>query len=262
MIKNTEKVKLWGKIFNIDNFALNSEKVELRQNLIFWSVVLISVLAKIFLVPYNMIDSGDNATSVWNAYWWAQRPFFVLPESGHPLWFYFIGLLIKITGEFYYTSIISMIFLMTISGIYIFKSALLFTDFKTSIMAFAIFTLNPIIFRLNFSRVPSSYPLASACIMIYFLLKAFFSSKSSSYFLVAGIFGFTALASRPEVLFLMIPLAIYIIFCRKKGAWYFAFIPLSFQLFWTILSYSFYGSPFKTFELMMPLLILTLIYKV
>jgi hypothetical protein len=183
-----------------------------------------------------------------NALWWAEKPFFVLPESGHPLWFYFMGPIVKMTGEIFYTPIVSMIILMTISGIFIFRSALLFTNFQTSILAFIIFILNPVIFRLNFQPYAQQLSLAAMSVMLYFILKALLGEKSLWNFVFAGMFAFIALASRPEALFVMVPLAVFAVLSKKPGAWYFAALALLFQVIWIALSYAVYGSPFKTFE--------------
>jgi hypothetical protein len=179
-----------GELFKNGIVKVNTDRIPLNQKLIFGSVVLIFFVIKILLIPYNMVDSGDNITRVWNALWWSQKPFFVLPESGHPLWFYFMGPLIKITGELYYTPVITMTILMTIAGIYIFKTAFLIADFKTALLSYIIVTLSPAIFRLNFEPYPQQLFLASVSVMLFYLLKAFSAEKSNTYFLIAGIFGF------------------------------------------------------------------------
>lgn len=248
MEESQQKNNFISKIFNTGNFVPNSVKLSPVNHFVFWIIVVLSVIIKIYLIPYNMMDSGDNATRVWNALWWADNPFLVLPESGHPLWFYFMGPLIKITGEIYYTPVISMIVLMTVAGLYIFRSALLFTNFRISVLAFIIFTINPVIFRLNFQPYAQQLALAAICIMAYFILKALISEKSRINFIVAGIFAFIALASRPEVLFVMIALAFFVLLSKKPGAVYFAVLSLIFQVFWIAVSYAVYGSLFKTFE--------------
>ena len=237
-----------NKIFAQDSFSLNSEKLPVKQNVTFWLIVLVTVIVKIIIIPYNMFDAGDNATRVWNALWWANNPFFVMPESGNPFWFYFMGSIIKITGEIYYTPIISMIILMTIAGIFVFRSALLLTNFKTALIAFCIVTLNPVIFRLNFQPYAQTLYLAASCIMLYFLLKALFSGKSVQNFVIAGIFAFIALGSRPEGLFVMLPLAVFAALSKKKGSWFFVVLSLAFQVIWAGISYFKYGSFLRTFE--------------
>jgi hypothetical protein len=84
--------------------------------------------------------------------------------------------------------------------------------------------------------------------MLYFLIKAFLSEKSTVYFLLAGVFAFIALGSRPEGLFVMVPLAILAAASRKEGSWYFIVLSLAFQLIWSGISYLKYGSFFRTFE--------------
>lgn len=237
-----------NKIFDQNNFQFKSEKLTLSQNVTFWIVVIVLVILRIIIIPYNMMDAGDNATRVWNALWWANQPFFVMPESGNPFWFYFMGPIVKITGEIFYTPIVSMIILMTIAGIFIFKSVMLLTDFKTALLSFCIVMLNPVIFRLNFQPYAQTLYLASACIMLYFLIKALFTEASTKYFIWAGIFAFIALGSRPEGLFVMIPLAVFAAFTKKQGAWYFVVLSIAFQLIWSGISYFKYGSFFRTFE--------------
>jgi hypothetical protein len=123
------------KLFNAEGFQLKPEKLTGAQISVFIGVVLLSVILKVYLIPHNMMDMGDSATRVWNALWWAQKPFFVMPESGHPGWFYIMGPLIMATKEFFYTSIVTMIIVMTIAGIYVFKTTLILSDFKTALLA-------------------------------------------------------------------------------------------------------------------------------
>lgn len=248
MAELTDKARFSDKLFNVRDFVLNAQEIKVSQKVVFWLIIIITVVLKILIIPYNMIDSGDNATRVWNALWWAEKPFFVMPESGNPLWFYFMGPIIKITGEIYYSPIISMIILMTIAAIFVYKATFLFTSYQAALLAYFIATLNPVIFRLNYQPYPQQLLIVSICIMLYFLLKALFGEKSVKNFAYAGIFGFFALASRPEALFLMIPLIIYVLLTRKKGTIYFALIPLLFEVFWIVVSLSVYGSFFKSFE--------------
>ncbi len=229
-------------------FRLKTEILTKKELYLFAAVVLLTVIIKIIIIPYNMIDMGDSATRVWNALWWAEKPFFVLPVSGHPFWFYFMGIIIMITHEIFYTSIITMIIIMTIAGIYLFKLTLILSDFKTALLTFFIFTLNPVIFRLNFEPYSQQQYLAAICIAAYYLLKALFTEKSKKYFLIAGIWGFIALISRPEAIFVLVPLCFAVYLTRKEGMWRFIILSLIFQLLWIALSYVIYGSFFKTFE--------------
>lgn len=194
-----------------------------------------------------MMDMADSATRVWNALWWSQNPFFVLPKSGHPFWFYFMGPLIMITKEIYYTPIFTMIILITVSGFFLFKTAIIIYDYKTAIICLIIFLLNPVVFRLNFEPYSQQIYLTAMCIMVYFFLKAIYSPKSQKYFIISGIFSFISLFTRPEALFPILCFTIYSVIIRKKGWIYFILLSLWFQIFWLILSYIIYGSPFKTF---------------
>lgn len=240
---------LRDNIFLSKSFKINTKLLTAQQKLTFWILVLLFIAVKIIIIPYNMMDAGDNATRVWNALWWAQNPFFVLPASGHPLWFYFMGPIIKITGEIFYSPIISMIILMTISDIFIFRTALLLTNFRAAILAFIIVTLNPLVFRLNFQPYAQQLFITAACIMLYYLIKAFTDDSSKKYFIIAGVFAFLASASRPEVIFTILAVSLLVYLSKKPGAGYFVIIALSFQVFWIILSYAEYGSFFKSFEI-------------
>jgi hypothetical protein len=147
---------------------------------------------------------------------------------------------------------------MTAASIFIFRITLLMSDFKTALLAFFIVTLNPVIFRLNFQPTAQQIYLTASCILMYFLLKALFTDlpaetsaqagKSSIHFIIAGVFGFIALATRPEALFVIAPLAIVAALSKKQGKWYFVIISLIFQVFWIILSYIKYGSFFRTLQ--------------
>jgi hypothetical protein len=243
---NIKQPFLFPKLLSIGNFSLKPEKLNVTQISVLAAAVIISIVVKVFLIPYNMMDMGDSATRVWNALWWSQDPVFLLPESGHPLWFYFMGPILKITNELYLTSALTMIAVMTIACIYVFKLTLVLTDFKTALLAFIIVTLNPVIFRLNFEPYAQQTYLAAACIMIYYFIKALASEKSVKYFIIAGIFSFIALASRPEAIFVIIPFCVLAFLTRKNGCCYFIGLSLLFQVIWIAISYAVYGEPFKT----------------
>ncbi|MFI5145054.1 MAG: glycosyltransferase family 39 protein [Ignavibacteria bacterium] len=240
--------RLIEKINSTGGFNLNSEDLKRDEFLIFIISILITIVVKILLIPYNMMDMGDSATRVWNAWDWAQNPFFVLPQSGHPFWFYFMGLVFKITHEMYYTSAITMIILMTIAGIYLFKTTLLIADFKTALLAYFIYTLNPVIFRLNFEPYSQQTYLAAACIMVYFMIKAIFTGKTRKYLTIAGIFAIIAASSRPEAIFVLLPYCVVMFFIKAKGAKGYIVYALIFQVFWIALSLAVYGVLFKTFQ--------------
>jgi hypothetical protein len=243
---NIKKPFLFPKLLSGGEFSLKPEKLTMPQTGIFAAAIIISIAVKIYLIPFNMMDMGDSATRVWNALWWAQKPFFVLPESGHPLWFYFMGPILKITGELYLTSALTMIAVMTIACIYVFKMTLVLTDFKTALLAFIISALNPVIFRLNFEPYAQQTYLAAACIMIYYFIKALASDKSVKYFIISGFFSFIALASRPEAIFVIVPMCILAFLTRRNGCCYYIGLSLLFQLIWVVISFSVYGEPFKT----------------
>jgi dolichyl-phosphate-mannose-protein mannosyltransferase len=230
------------------DFSLKSDALTRNQLLSFCLLLIFSIILKIILLPYNMMDMGDSATRVWNALWWAQNPFFVTPDSGHPFWFYFMGTIIMVTHEIFYTSIITMILLMTIAGIYLFKTALILSDFRTAILTFIIFSLNPVIFRLNFEPYSQQTYLTAVCIMVYYLIKAIYSEKSKKNFAIAGLFSFVASFSRPEAIFILVPLCLVAFLSKKKGYHYYIGSSLVFQFLWIIVSILVYGSPFKTFQ--------------
>ncbi|MCI0716546.1 MAG: glycosyltransferase family 39 protein, partial [Chlorobi bacterium] len=236
------------KLFSTGDFKLNPEILNKTQIITFWAVVVFTVIGKLILISYNMMDMGDSATRVWNALWWAQNPFFIMPESGHPFWFYFMGPIIMATGEIYYTSIITMIILMTIANIYIFKTTLMLSDFKTALIAFIIVTLNPVIFRLNFEPYAQQTYLASFCILVYYFIKAVSSEESKKYFIIAGIFAFIALFSRPEAIFVLAPLCVLASLTKKRGNGYFISLALVFQVIWIAISLAAYGTLFQTIE--------------
>lgn len=237
---------LFPKLLGAGEFTLKPEKLTALQISVFAAAVILSIAAKIYLIPFNMMDMGDSATRVWNALWWAQKPFFIMPESGHPFWFYFMGPIIKMTGEIYFTPAITMIAVMTIGCIYIFKITLMLTDFKTALLSFLIVTLNPVIFRLNFEPYAQQTYLAAVCIMVYYLIKALYTDKSILYFITAGFFSFIALASRPEAIFVLVPFCILVFLTRRRGGTYYIILTLLFQTAWIVISYTAYGEPFKT----------------
>jgi len=245
-MNQSSKPFLFPKLLGAGEFTLKPEKLTAPQVTVFVAAVILSVAAKIYLIPYNMMDMGDSATRVWNALWWAQNPFFIMPESGHPLWFYFMGPIIKMTGEIYLTPAIAMIAVMTIGCIYIFKLTLILTDFKTALLSFIIVTLNPVIFRLNFEPYAQQTFLAAACIMVYYVVKALYTDKSVMYFVIAGCFSFIALASRPEAIFVLLPFCLLVFLTRRKGSSYYIILTLLFQALWIVISYQAYGEPFKT----------------
>ncbi len=242
------KKAFFPKWTSAEGFTLKPETLTKNQKFIFWLFVIITIGIKLYLIPYNMMDMGDSATRVWNALWWAQKPFFILPETGHPGWFYFMGPLEMLTKEIYYTPILTMIVLMTIAGIYIFKTTLILSDFRSALIAFAIFILNPVIFRLNFEPYAQQQSLASITILIYYFIKAFGSVNSKKYFIISGVFSFLALFSRPEAIFVIVPLCLLAFLSRKNGCCHFITLSLGFQIIWLVVSYIVYHTPFQTFQ--------------
>ncbi len=83
-MNQSSKPFLFPKLLGAGEFTLKSEKLTAVQVIIIAAAVILSIAAKIYLIPFNMMDMGDSATRVWNALWWAQKPFFIMPESGHP----------------------------------------------------------------------------------------------------------------------------------------------------------------------------------
>src|SRR4030095_11116328 len=157
------------------------------------------------------------------------------PASGNPGWFYLVGPLLMQTKEIFYTPIILMIIALTVAGIYIFKITLLFAEFRTALLAYFIFTLNPVIFRLNFTPVPQQLYLAAMCVMIYYFIKAFCAENDSlsiKYFIFSGIFSFIALTFRPEGLFTLLVFCILALITRKRGSYYYIILTVLFQLIW------------------------------
>lgn len=235
---------------SLNKFELRPEILTKNQLAVLLIVVLLTLFLKFLLIPYNMIDHGEGATRTWNAYWWSLHPFFVEPLSGNPGWFYFMGPLIMITREIFYTPILAVMLSVTVSGIYIFKLAVALTNYKTAIIAYLLFIFNPAIFRLNYTPVPQQLYLAALCIMLYYFIKALLDkdSKSRKYFIIAGIFSFIGLSFRPEALFVLVPFCILALFTEKKGKYEFIVLALLFQIIWISISYFVYGSPFKTFQ--------------
>ena len=141
-----------------------------------------------------------------------------------------------------------MILLMTIAGIYIYKITLLLSNYTSAVLAFLIMTFNPVIFRLNFEPYSQQTYLLAVCILLFFLIKAFAGIDSYKNYIIAGIFAFIAASSRPEAIFILIPLCIAAFLNRNKGWLSFVVLSLLFQAIWIILSQLIYGSPFKTFQ--------------
>jgi hypothetical protein len=236
---------------SLDNFSLNDKRLSKNQLYIFILFVAFTLVLKFLLIPYNMIDHGEAATRTWNALWWAQNPFFVEPISGNPGWFYFIGPLIMITGEIFYTPIITMILAVTLAGIYIFNITHLLTGFKTALLAFIIFSFNPAIFRLNYQPIPQQLSIAAISIMIYYFLLAMGNKDQNlcrKYFTISGIFSFISIFFRPEALFVALPFCFLAVLLKKKGKYNYILLSFLFQIFWIVVSYVVYASFFKTFE--------------
>ncbi len=84
--------------------------------------------------------------------------------------------------------------------------------------------------------------------MLYYFIKALASDKSVKYFVIAGIFSFIALASRPEAIFMIVPMCVLAFLTRKNGCCYYIGLSLIFQVIWIAVSYAIYGEPFKTFN--------------
>jgi hypothetical protein len=247
MNNNPDKSYFAG-LFDISSIKLIPEILNSKQKLLLWSLIVLSIIVRIFFIPYSMHDIGDPAERVWNALWWSQHPSFVIPQSAHPLWFYVMGPVFMITKEFYYTSAYVMILLMTVGAFYIFKITLILSDFKTALIAFSISILNPVIFRLNFQPSSQQIYINLACVMIYFFIKALGSPESKKFFVISGVFAFLGLSARPEALFVMLALSVLAIIVKKKGAYNFIFLALLFQVIWIIISLYMYGTPFMTLQ--------------
>lgn len=236
---------------SLNGFELNRKSLSKEQLIIFLAVLFLTLILKFVLIPFNMIDHGEGASRTWNALWWAEKPFFIMPLSGNPGWFYFMGPLIMITREIFYTPITVMILSVTLAGVYLFRITYLISGFKNALLSYFIFTLNPVLFRLNYTPVPQQLYLASACIMIYYFLKASCSKDermSRKYFTIAGVFSFVGLTFRPEALFVIFAFCVMAAAIGKKGAYRFIVLSLLFQLIWITISYFAYGTFFKTFE--------------
>jgi hypothetical protein len=236
---------------SLNNFRIKEEKLTKNQLYIFTAVLILTLILKFLLIPYNMFDHGEAATRTWNALWWAESPFFIEPVSGNPGWFYFMGPLIMITREIFYTPIIVMTLSVTLAGFYIFKLAMALTEFKIALIAYLLFTFSPAIFRLNYSPVPQQLYLAALCIMIYYYVKAMLDSdgkNSRKNFTIAGIFSFIGLTFRPEALFVLLPFCLLALLIQKKGKYEYIVLALLFQFIWILVSYWIYGNPFKTFQ--------------
>lgn len=246
-----KKPYFFHELFALSPSGLNSEKLSRKQLTILLVSIVITLIIKFILIPYNMVDHGEGATRTWNAWFWAVKPFFVEPLSGNPGWFYFVGPVLMITREIFYTPIILMILTVSLTAYYIFKISNLIGNFNIGMIAFMIFSFNPPIFRLNFTPLPQQFYLAAMCIMIYYLIKALASEDgkdSVKYFIYAGVFNFIGLTFRPEGLFTILVFCVLAVITRKKGAWYFVSLSLLFQVIWMLISYDMYGSLTKTFD--------------
>ena len=247
MNDNMQSATFLQKIFDLGGFRLKPEAISSKQKIILWSFLILTIIVKVFLIPYNMMDMGDSATRVWNALMWAQRPFFVLPKSGYPGWFYLMGPIIMITKEFFYTSAAVMILLMTVAGYYVYKTTLILTDFKTAFITLCIFMLNPVIFRLNFEPYSQQPFLTMACITVFFFIKAMGSEESKKYFILSGLFAFLGLFQRFEILCLALPFCIIAFASKKEGRYHFIVLSLIFEPIYLFFSQIVYGNPLKPF---------------
>ncbi|HAX50025.1 MAG TPA: hypothetical protein DCX92_13665, partial [Bacteroidetes bacterium] len=63
-MNNTKKPFLFPKLLGSGEFALHSEKLTGTQIIIFAAAIIITIAAKIYLIPFNMMDMGDSATRV------------------------------------------------------------------------------------------------------------------------------------------------------------------------------------------------------
>ncbi len=248
---NTKKPFLFPKLFKVEGFKLNDEPLSKTQLTAFILCVLATIVIKSLVVDHNMIDHGEGATRTWNALWWAQNPFFVEPLSGNPGWFYLIGPLIQLSGNIYFMPIFTMILAMTLGGIYLFKITLLFSNYRGALLAFFIYTLHPVLFRLNFTPLPQQFYLAAICIMIFYFIKAVTSDSdklSMKYFIFAGVFSFLSLTFRPEGLFTLLSFCGLAFVSRRRGSYVFILLTILFQLIWMAVSYQIHGSFFATFK--------------
>ena len=233
-------------LYKTGDFHLKREKLNRNQLVLFAALVLLSVILKIMLIPYNMMN-GEAVTRVWNALWWSQAPFIILPSVNHPFYYYLMGPLIYVFREIYYVPILTSITIVTISGVYLFKTSYLISDYKIALLTYFIFTFNPASFRLNFDPHPYSLTPLFYTITVYYLLRAFFESDSKRHFFIAGVFTFLASFSRPEAIFVIVCFCSIALLSGKKGYAVYIILSLWFQVFWIMLSLYLYGIPFATF---------------
>lgn len=246
---DTKQPFLFPKFLSGGEFTLRSERMSIAQITIFAAAVVVSIAVKIYLIPFSVMETNIPVINVWSAYWWSKMPYFVLPESGYPVWFYVIGPLLKFSDELFFTPSVTMIILLSIASIYVFKITLMLSNFKTALLAFFIAVLNPVIFRLNFEPGKEQIFLAAVCIMIYYFIRALASDKSMIYFIIAGIFSFISLASAPEAIFVIIPMCILAFLTRKNGCCQYIGLSLLFPIIWFGASYALYGNPFRSFTI-------------
>ncbi len=246
-MKNLIKKFSIKDLFGTNTFYLNKEELNKNQLLLFAGIIILSIIMKIILIPYSMMH-GEAVTRVWNALWWAEDPFLLLPNMNHPLYYYLMGPIIYIFHEIYYVPIFTTILIVTVSGIFLFKITYLISNYKTALLAFFIFILNPASFRLNFDPHPYSLVPLFYTIIIYYLIQALFETNSKKYFLIAGVFTFLASFTRPESISVIVCFCVIAFLSKKKG--YVSYIALSlwFQVFWILLGIYLFSSPFATFD--------------
>lgn len=235
------------ELFNPGTFTLNKEKLNRNQLLLFLCIIILSIILKIILIPHNMMH-GEAVTRVWNVLWWAEDPFFILPNMNHPLYYYLMGPIIYVFREIYYVPIFTTIIIVTISGIFLFKISYLISNYRIALLAFFIFIFNPAVFRLNFDPHPYSLVPLFYTIIVYYLIRALFEENSRKYFFLAGIFTFLASFTRPEAIFVIVCFCAVAFLSKKKGYVTFIVLSLWFQVFWILLGIYLFGSPFATFD--------------
>lgn len=234
-------------LFRVDDFRLNKQKLDKNRIVIFAIIVVLSIVLKIILIPYTMVH-GEAVTRIWAAWNWAQNPFFILPNLNHPFHYYLMGSIIYIFRDLYYVPLLTTITIVTLSGIFLFKTAYLLSNYRTALITYFLFTLSPAIFRLNYDPYPYSLTPLFFTITTYYLIQALFDENSRKYFILAGIFTFLASFTRPEAIFVIVCFCAVALFSRKRGYITFIILSLWFQIFWILLSLILFGSPFATFD--------------
>ncbi len=214
-----------------------------------WLFIFVTFLfiLKLSLLPFVHAVDADGITRVLMAKQWTENPSVIKAGNWPPLYFYLMGMALKIYNNQFYAPIVVTIFLSigTLFPLYFLMRRLL--NESTALLMCIVFSLSPIVFRVSLlalSETPSIFFIILAANVVAKGLM----EKSNRQILFAGLLMSIAGGFRYES-WIISPFVALIIAYRYsfKQALIFIFPALLFPLYWIASNYFSSDTLFSSF---------------